>query len=430
MDRLELARDIVNRYRYEVIQIMTDVLRIPSQNKPPGGEERAVQEYLASYLACAGLQADLYQPDLVPGMREHPEFWPGRDYSSRPNLSSQLKGKGGGRSLLLTGHCDTVALGESLWRYPPFGAEIHAGKLYGLGASDMKGQMAATMVLYKAIAEKGIPLCGDLTYESVVDEEEGGVNATIAGRLREGVMDGAILPEATGLDVYPAVRGSLILNIFFGGTGNWLDVGKQPELADAVTQLGVFLSHLDELRELRRSHPVPPIYQVYPDAAPVQVTKVYAGGWGSEVPIAVPTEVRVEMIAQALPGEEKEACRKEFDDWLDSVVERRRDVFPTRPRVEPKLRWMYPSQTSPTHPLVTTLVDCATQVLGRKPTVKGAPYSCDLWALQRTFGMPAAVFGPTGGNAHAADEYIEIEGVFAFSAALLLFIMEWCGVAE
>jgi len=430
MDKRKLAQEMVQRYRYEVIQVVTDVLRIPSQNKPPVGEEKAVQEFMATYLARAGLPVELYQPDQVPGMREHPEFWPGRDYTNRPNLSSKLKGKGGGRSLLLTGHCDTVALGENVWTHPPFAAEIHQGKMYALGASDMKGQLAAMLVLYKAIAEQGIPLRGDLAFESVVDEEEGGVNATIAGRLRDGVMDAAILPEATGLDIYPAVRGALILNLYFSGAGTWLEVGKQAQQADAVAQLGLFLCHLDELRQKRRSHPVPPLYQSYSDPAPVQVTKVYGGGWGSEVPIAVPNEVRVEMIAQTLPGEEKEACRQEFDAWLESVIARHPEAFPKPPRVEPKLRWMYPSQTEPTHPLVTTLAACASQVLGRQPTIKGAPYSCDLWALHRLFNMPAVVFGPTGGNSHAADEYVELDSLFAFLESLLLFILEWCEVAE
>jgi acetylornithine deacetylase len=173
---------------------------------------------------------------------------------------------------------------------------------------------------------------------------------------------------------------------------------------------------------------VPAIYQVYPDPVPVQVTKVYAGGWGSQVPIAVPNEARVELIAQVLPGEEKDAVWKEFNDWLDGVVERHQDAFPTRPRVEYKLRWMYPSQTDPAHPLVTTLRDTAGQVLGRAPVIKGAPYSCDLWALQRTFGMPAVVFGPAGGNSHAADEYVEMGSVFGFVETLLLFILDWCGV--
>lgn len=362
-------------------------------------------------------------------MLEHPDYWPGRDYTDRPNLYSVLPGKGKGRSLLLTGHCDTVALGENEWSHPPFGGEIQDGKLYGLGASDMKGQMGAMLVLFKAIAEQDIPLRGTLAYESVVDEEEAGVNATIAGRLRYGPLDGAILPEASGLDIYPAIRGALITHIIFSAQGTWLEVGRGTEMEiDAVEQIGLFLTHLDELRQRRRSHPVPAIYHSYPDPATVNVTKIYAGGWGSEVPIAVPPVGRIELILQTLPGEERADVLKELEDWLDSVVERHPAAFSVRPQIKFPRRWMYPTQIDAAHPLVTTLRDSVVQMTGSKPAVKGAPYPCDIWALQRTFNMSAVVFGPAGGNGHAADEYIVVDSVFAFAESLLLFVMEWCGV--
>ena len=191
-------------------------------------------------------------------MVEHPAYWPGRDYHNRPNLHSRLPGRGGGRSLLLSGHVDTVALGDNVWTSPPFVPEIRDGKLYGLGTIDMKGAMGAMAVMYKAIAEKGLRLKGDLNYECVVDEEEGGVNATIAGRLRYGAVDGALIPEGTDLKIYPAARGALISDIIFSSTkGTWLDVGKSAEkTADAVKQIGIFLSHIDELSAMRRRHPV------------------------------------------------------------------------------------------------------------------------------------------------------------------------------
>ena len=431
MDRRAFAQQTVASYREEIIRLMQELIRIPSQNKPPVGEEEAVQEHIAAYLRQAGLPAELYRLDQVPGMLKHPDFWPGRDYTLRPNLVSTLAGKGGGRSLLLTGHCDTVALGENAWSKPPFGGEIHAGKLYGLGASDMKGQLAAMLVLYKAIAEQGLALRGTLAFESVVDEEEGGVNGTLAGRLRDGPMDAAILPEASGLDIYPAVRGALIVNAVFSAEGTWLEVGKsdQPQ-ADAVEQIGLFLTHLDGLRAARRGHFVPEIYRCYPDPAPVNVTKVYAGGWGSEVPIAVPPVGRIQIILQTLPGEQRANVHQELEDWLDGLIEEHPEAFPSRPRLEFPIRWMHPTQISPDHPLVATLSRCAAEVIGTAPTLKGAPYACDMWALHRTFHMPAVVFGPAGGNAHAADEYIDVASTLTFAEALLLFVMEWCGVQD
>ena len=71
-----------------------------------------------------------------------------------------------------------------------------------------------------------------------------------------------------------------------------------------------------------------------------------------------------------------------------------------------------PTAIPPT--LVTTLAKCVAEVTGRQPAVLGAPYPCDLFALQEIFGMPALLFGPAGGNAHAADEYLEMDSLFEF----------------
>ncbi|MCX6032662.1 MAG: M20/M25/M40 family metallo-hydrolase [Chloroflexi bacterium] len=432
MNLRALAHGMLEENRDEIIRVVQDLVHIPSQNMPPGGQEKACQEYIAAYLGRAGLPASLYEPDQVPGLVEHPSYWPGRSYRDRPNVSSCLAGRGGGRSLLLTGHVDTVALGENVWTYPPFGAEIHDGKLYGLGSIDMKGPMGATLVLYKAIAEKGLRLKGALSYESVVDEEEGGVNATIAGRLRDGAVDGALIPEGTDLKVYPAARGALICDFIFRSTkGTWLDVGKSAEpQADAVKQMGLFLAHIDELSALRRQHPVHSLYTSYPDPVPVQVTKVYAGGWGNQVPIAVPPEGRIELIVQTLPGEEREDVYREMMDWLEGVMARYPDAFIVRPEIRYRLRWMVPTAIDPRHPLVLTMADCARQVMGHEPAILGAPYACDMFALHQIFDIPGIVFGPAGANAHAADEYVDLESLFVFWEALLLFVLNWCGVED
>jgi acetylornithine deacetylase len=103
-------------------------------------------------------------------------------------------------------------------------------------------------------------------------------------------------------------------------------------------------------------------------------------------------------------------------------------VFAKPPDVFHPIRFLRGTAMDPTHPLVTTMVESITQVWGKAPTVTGAPYACDMFALHQDFGMPGLLFGPTGGNAHAADEYVEIDSLFIFFEALLLFVMEWCGV--
>ena len=233
-DLRAFARKTRRGYQDEIIQVMQDLVRIPSQNTPPVGQEGACQAHIADYLRRHGLAPDVYELDKVPGLAEHPAYWPGRDYRGRPNVSSLLPGKGGGRSLLLTGHCDTVPIGEGVWTKPPFGGEIHDGRLYGLGSLDMKGPVGAMLVLFKAVAEQNIPLRGALGFESVVDEEFGGVNGTLAGRLRQGRMDAAVIGEGTNLDIYPAAKGLLISTLTFtSNRGSFMEAAVA-ERADAA----------------------------------------------------------------------------------------------------------------------------------------------------------------------------------------------------
>ncbi|MCP4167531.1 MAG: M20/M25/M40 family metallo-hydrolase [Chloroflexi bacterium] len=428
MNLSSYAHDLRLRYEDEIVEVMRDLIRIPTRNTPPTGEEKPGQLYLAEYLQNAGLAVELYRPDQVPGLLEHEAFWPGRSYEDRPNLISTMPGAGKGRSLLLTGHMDTVALGDNVWSRPPFGAEIHGGNLYGLGAVDMKGPMAAMAVLYKALAEQGVSLKGTLSFESIVDEEEAGVNSTIAGRLRHGPMDAAIIPEVTGLQIYAAARGALITDILFSSKeATWLEVGTGSEAqADVVQQIGMLLIHLDNLRASRRTHAVPSLYRSYPDPAPVQVTKIYAGGWGSQMPIAVPAEGRIELIVQTLPGESRPDVLAEVQGWLDELVRQHPTIYATRPQLHFRRRYMVPTAMAADHALVTMLVSSAKSVTGRQSDVLGAPYPCDLFALQQIFDMPALVFGPAGGNAHAADEYVELDSLFTFWESLLVFAMRWC----
>jgi acetylornithine deacetylase len=432
MDKRSLARNLAERYHDEMVRVVQDLVRMPSRNMPPIGEEGACQEYIEKYLRDAQLPADVYEPDTVPGMVTHPAFWPGRNYRGRPNVSSLVEGQGGGRSLLLTGHIDTVALGDNVWSKPPFGAEIHDGRMYGLGTIDMKGPMGAMLVLYRALAQEGIRLKGALSFESVVDEEEGGVNATIAGRLRHGPLDGAIIPEGTGLQVYPAARGALITDfIFSSGKGTWLEVGTNAEEgADAVEQVGVFLTHLRELEDARRKHPAVALYEGYPNPVPVQITKVYAGGWDSTVPIAVPPEGRIQLILQTLPGEARDDVLREQVTWLESLIERYPKVFNPRPEMRHRIRFLPGTAIDPAHPLVQTMVDCIKAERGAAPDVIGAPYACDMFALHQIFNMPGLLYGPTGANAHAADEYLEMESLATFFETMALFVLEWCGFAE
>ena len=96
----------VTARRDRLIEIVSDLVRRPSENQAPRGSEEACQQYVAEHLRRCGAEPLLYQPDQVPGILEHPMYWPGRQYSGRPNLGARIPGVGGGRSLILSGHIE------------------------------------------------------------------------------------------------------------------------------------------------------------------------------------------------------------------------------------------------------------------------------------------------------------------------------------
>jgi acetylornithine deacetylase len=207
---------------------------------PPGGAEQACQEYLAGVLRGLGWETRLYRPDEVPGATEHPLWWPGRDYGSRPNLGARRKGAGGGRSLVLSGHADTVPRGTQPWTRDAFGGEVDGNRLYGRGSNDMKAGLAINLFVAEAIGRLGLEPAGDLIFESVVDEEFGGVNGTVAGRLAGYNGDAAVIAEPSFLRICAAQRGGQIAHIKFSARGGIL--GDATSGVGTVEQLTKFLA--------------------------------------------------------------------------------------------------------------------------------------------------------------------------------------------
>ena len=233
-----------------LVETLAELVRTPSENLPPRGGEKACQMRIGEWLRELGIEPDIYELAAVPALLSHPEYWPGRDYADRPNVNGVLKGAGGGRSLILTGHIDTVPADSPMpWRYPPFGASIEERTAVGRGAWDMKAGVAMNLAVFRALRRAGIGLAGDLIFETVVDEEFGGVNGTLAGRLRGYNADAAVVGEPTSLRICPAQRGGRTLHITLRGYGGIL-AGKGTA-GRAVDQLSYVLARLPELKQRR-----------------------------------------------------------------------------------------------------------------------------------------------------------------------------------
>jgi acetylornithine deacetylase len=418
--------DYVVNHQDRLIELVRTLVRHPSENTPPTGSEGACQGWIASALRAAGVEPDLYELDTVAGLAEHALFVAGRDYRGRPNLGARRKGAGSGRSLLLSGHIDTVPQGSRAWTHAPFSGTIQGNRLYGRGANDMKAGVAINLFVLEALAALNLELSGDLIFETVVDEEFGGANGTLAGRLRGYLADAAVIAEPSFLRVCPAQRGGRTVHIVFEAPGGVLTDGAFP--AGVVDQVTHFLVSVPKFADQRRSRSAPhPLYAHHPDPVPVSITKIHTAPWGAREPITTPEECRVEMYWQLIPGERQPDVESEFFAWFEQMLASAPHLFPRRPRVEFPIRWLPGSAIDAAEPVVGELVACAESVLGRRPPVAGIEGPCDLF-LFHEFGIPAVLWGPCGGNTHATDEYVEIDSVVAAAKALLLFVCRWCGV--
>ncbi len=416
----------VRRHRDRLHAIIAGLVQIPSENRPPLGSEGACQRHIGQLLTDMGLAPRHYQPDQAPGVREHPLFWPGRDYSDRTNLIATKPGTGGGKSLLLSGHIDTVPSGTLPWTRSPWSGAIENGRLYGRGSNDMKGGIGISLFVLEALRDLGAELRGDLHFETVVDEEFGGCNGTLAARVAGHNADAAIIAEPSWLRVCPAQRGGRTVHITLRApSGGVLTDAKLP--GGVATALRHFLEALPAFEAARRATaPRHPAYADSPDPAPVSITKIATGPWGTGEPMGIPEECRIEMYWQTIPGETREDIERQFFEWFHALIDSAPQVFTPRPSVEFPIRWLPGSALAPEHPLVQELVATAQQVLGRPVAVAGIEGPCDLFVFHE-FGIPAVLWGPIGANTHAADEYLDLESAELAAAALLSFVCNWCG---
>lgn len=415
----------VDSRRDDLIDILQTLVRTPSENTPPTGAEAACQRFCEASLNSCGFTTDLYELGDIPGLADHPLFYPGRDYTGRPNLAARRAGSGGGRSLILSGHIDTVPRGTLPWTRDPFSAHIEDGRLYGRGSNDMKAGIATNLFVARALRDLDIHLSGDLTIESVVDEEFGGVNGTLAGRLRGYLADAAIISEPSFLRVCPSQRGGRTAHITFqlpseGILSETMEVGVSAQLAWFLSQVPAFAQRR---RETAPSHFA---YAHLANPAPVSILKIHTGPWGCSEPMATATTCQVELFWQTLLGEDLPTVDAQFHDWFNQTIGARPELFPEPPKVVFPIRWLPASSIAPDADLIRELSASASVVLGAPPPVAGIEGPCDMFIFQQHFGIPAVLWGARGANTHLADEYVELDSVVDAAKSLLLFVHRWC----
>ena len=374
-------------------QILTDLVRIESVNPqlvPGGSGELEIARYVVELLRRAGLEARLEELG-----------------GNRANAVGILRGRGGGPSLMLNGHLDTVGVAGMA---EPFSARVEGGRLYGRGAQDMKGGLAAALVAVERLARNG-PLRGDVILAAVADEEykSAGTRALLDAGLRP---DAAVVMEPTDLEIVTAHKGFAWADVETQGRASH---GSRPEEGlDAILFMGRVLTEVERLEAELVARPA----HAKLGHGSVHASLISGGQELSSYPAAC----RLSLERRLLPGEDSDTLARELRGMI-SRLSAQDPMF----RASMTLGYSAPAyETSKESCVARTLAGCARRVMGREVAFGAQSFWTDA-ALLSAAGIPAVLFGPGGAGLHSAVEYVTLADVAQCAEALGECAREFCG---
>ncbi len=441
------AIDLARQGTDESVETLADFVKIPSLT----GEEGKVQEWVFSVLTEIGLETEKRPLDIeatfaaYPDIAQYPTHWQHDlilpyaelptyealkasglenvlNYDGRPNLVAKLPGTGGGRSLILNGHVDTVTIEpKNEWTKDPFGAEISNGCMYGRGTSDMKGGVAAAIMALRFLRRSGITLRGDVSLQCVVNEEHAG-NGTL-DLMRQGYRaDAAIVLEPTQNKVAVDHPGGLYWQIHIPGVqrspgARWRDGNL--EGVSAIENLPAIVQALTALE------------REFVDAAEGDARAPFSLVMGTVSGGYYETVTAGEVILRG------SSYFAPHTGSVGDIMERFRQCIAAVNASDAFLS-KHPAQLEFLHHDDSTLQDAtiapAETMLkiisgNAMPRAVPGPFCCDMRHLVNQGGIPSIIFGPgTIAQAHKPDEHIEISEYLDSIEHLIRFITDWCEV--
>jgi acetylornithine deacetylase len=363
----------------ELCELTKQLVAIDSVNPeliPGAAGEAEIARFVAEWLERAGLDVEV--EEVAPG---------------RPNVVGIARGTGGGRSLLLNAHTDTVGVAGMERGHEPY---VDGDRLYGRGAYDMKASLAAIMLSGAEAVRRR--LRGDVLITAVVDEEVASIGtAAVARRYR---ADGAIVSEPTEMRVAVAHKGFVAFEI---ETKGFAAHGSRPDLGvDAIAHMGEVLARLRELDRRLRANPSHPLLE----SGSLHASVIEGGQEYS----SYPERCLLQAERRTVPGESLEHVEGEIRDLLGEVDGTTRVVL-ARP----------PFEVDEDESIVELVRRHASD-----GEVVGVPFWADS-ALLAGAGTPTVLFGPSGEGAHAVVEWVDLPAAERCLEIYLAVAEEFCG---
>jgi succinyl-diaminopimelate desuccinylase len=362
----------------ELIDLTRRLIQIPTEN-PPGNEKKAVL-FLKPLLAKMGFRVNIH---LSP--------------KGRYNIVAEKRWGKGGRRLIFNGHLDVVPAGNpSQWKYPPYQGKLVKGRIYGRGASDMKGGIASFIHTISMIDRSKTRFDrGSLSLHLVSDEESHG-HQGMGFLAQKGLIkgDAVIVGEPTGLDLVIAQKGAIWFRVStFGKSAH----GSRPEQGiNAIEKMMNLIARLNSI-PLVKEHSLL--------GKPTINIGTIQGGTKINV---VPDRCEIEVDRRLLPDEKKEEVLGEIKEVIKSG-QVRDPLF--KYQIE-EIDYAEPSETAPDEEIVRIGLEAGQEVRGERPRVRGFSGFTDGRFYVNQFHIPTLILGPGGTDqSHTTDESVEVEAL-------------------
>jgi acetylornithine deacetylase len=377
--------------RAQVAAVLADLVKIESINPElvaGGSGEARIARYVADFLRSAGLKTRVQKL--------------GRN---RANAVGVLRGRGEARSLMLNGHLDTVGVAGM---EAPFSARVENGRLYGRGAQDMKGGIAAALVAAASLAGES-RLRGDLVVAAVADEEHQSLGTRAL--LHEIKTDAAIVMEPTGLEVATAHKGFAWAEL--ETLGNAAHGSRPRDGVDAIAMMGRVLGGIESLQTKLEAAPEHPLL----GSGSVHASIISGGQELS----SYPAHCRLSVERRLLPGEDASTFEHELGEIVSHLSRQDRKCNARTVMGYSALAL----ETARECPIAQTLLGCARKIVGT-PAKFGAQSFWTDAALLNEAGIASVLFGPGGEGLHSTVEYVRLEDVALCAETLVECAKEFC----
>ncbi|MGQ9645344.1 MAG: M20 family metallopeptidase [Thermodesulfobacteriota bacterium] len=394
--------------REDLIQLTQDLIRIPSVRRQ-GANEKEVALFLARLLEELGL--DVVIEEVEPGA---------------PNVIGMLQGQNEGPCLMFECHTDVVTEGDaSEWKYGPFEGRLSGSRIYGRGACDTKGNLAAAVQAVKAISQSGMPFNGKILMGILVDEE--GMMSGVKHFIRQGWarnVNAAIICEPVDNHLCITQKGALRAEVMTTGK---MSHGAMP--LSGFNPIPPMISILEKMRQLEEEeierlgkHP----FLGYPSITP---TVIRAPVKGEPQVNVVPQQCIALLDIRTIPGQLHEVLKKQLEDIVREeergvnesllsghlreireslekglskaiLFEAKLDIFEDRP-------W---TKTSEDEPIVRAVSRAYRAVTGEEPIYDGVPGATDGTFLSAWAGIPIVTLGAGKRTIpHQKDEWVPVD---------------------